>query len=297
MLGNTPAAEVDIDEALVRRLLTDQHPDLAALAIRELSHGWDNVMFRLGDQLTVRVPRRELAAALVEHEQRWLPDLAADLPLPIPAPVRAGRPTDYYPWSWSVLPWFDGRPAGATAPDDPEQAATDLGRFLAALHRPAPADAPENPFRGSPLADRNDAVLGRIASLATTIDVDDVTGRWRSAVEQPPWLGPPMWLHGDLHPLNVLVAGGRIGAVIDFGDITAGDPATDLAVAFSLFDPEVRPVLRAAADSPVRPIDDAMWARAEGWCLAVGLAILANSADDPVMHRLGRRMTEATDRA
>ncbi|MDQ1465634.1 MAG: hypothetical protein QOH10_49, partial [Actinomycetota bacterium] len=148
----TPAAEVAIDDGLVRRLLTEQLPDLRGLPLVRLAEGWDNVIFRLGDELTVRLPRRRLAAELVEHEQRWLPELAPKLPLAIPAPVGIGRPGPGYPWAWSVCPWLPGAVAQQVAPDDPFDAATRLGRFLAALHEPAPPDAPANPFRGVPLA-------------------------------------------------------------------------------------------------------------------------------------------------
>ena len=166
-----PAAEVAIDSTLVRRLLATQHPDLAHLEPIELASGWDNVLFRLGPALTVRLPRRQLAATLVEHEQRWLPELADRLPLPVPTPVRFGRPTGFYPWSWSILPWFDGGPAGADPDLDGSTAARQLGDFLAALHRPAPADAPVNPFRGGPLAERDQILRQRVDALGPIIDL------------------------------------------------------------------------------------------------------------------------------
>ncbi len=288
--ASTPAAEIEIDEDLVRRLLSDQHPDLADLAIQMLASGWDNVMFRLGDQLTVRVPRRSAAAALVEHEQRWLPVLAPDLPLPVSAPVRIGRPTTFYPWSWSVLPWFDGIPAGTDADLDGSTVAVQLGRFLAALHRPAPSDAPNNPFRGGPLADRDQGFRERVERLGELIDRAATLERWSACVAAPAWSGPAQWVHGDLHGHNLLSDEGRLVAVIDFGDITSGDPATDLAVAFSVLQPVDHPTFREAASTPNRPIDDAMWLRAEGWAVSVGVAVLANSADNPPMAAMARRM-------
>ena len=295
--GSTPAAEVEVDTEVVRRLLTDQHPDLAHLELTELANGWDNLLYRLGPELTVRLPRRAVAAALVEHEQRWLPELAPTLPLPVPAPVRLGRPTDYYPWSWSVLPWFEGGPAGSDPDLDGSAAARRLGRFLAALHRPAPADAPANPVRGVPLRDREPDLLERVDRLAASaagrralIDPGAVLDRWAACVEAPPWAGPPLWLHGDLHAHNILSDRGRLVAVIDFGDITAGDPATDLAVAWSLLDPADHPSFRRTATTAERPIDDAMWLRAQGNALAVGVAILAHSADDPAMAAMAGRI-------
>lgn len=285
-----PKAEVDIDVALVERLLAAQHPDLADLPITELANGWDNVLYRLGTELTVRLPRRRLAADLIEHEQRWLPTLAPTLPLPIPAPVRVGRPDGDYPWAWSIQPWFDGRAAGADPDLDGATAATQLGDFLAALHRPAPPEAPVNPFRGGPLTDRNDRLMTSLDRLGDLVDRDGVLDRWAECLAAPPWDGPPLWLHGDLHAHNLVSDGGRLVAVIDFGDLTGGDPATDLSVAWSLLDPDDRPRLRQAATSEDRPIDDALWCRAEGWALAVGVALLANSGDNPTMAAMARRM-------
>lgn len=291
--SNMPSAEVTVDVELVQRLLADQHPDLADLEPTELANGWDNVMFRLGPALTVRLPRRQLAADLVLNEQRWLPSLAGRLSLPVPEPVRTGRPTSYYPWHWSVLRWLPGRPADGREPLDQPTAAVDLGRFLAELHHPAPIDAPVNRFRGGPLADRDAGMRDRMATLGPAIDAAAVTACWNECVALPRWDGPPMWLHGDLHPLNLLMADGRISAVIDFGDITSGDPATDLAIGFSLIDAEHRDAFRRAAESSHRSLDAATWGRARGWCLSVGVAIAANSADNPTMARIGHDMIEA----
>lgn len=283
-----PAADLDVTADLVRGLLADQHPDLAALPLVELANGWDNVAFRLGDDLIVRLPRRELAAPLVLHEQRWLPELAPTLPLPVPAPVRIGSPTAAYPWSWSVVPWFEGRSALTTAPSDPVAAARALGSFLAALHRPAPADAPPNPYRGIPLAGRDQLTLEWIDRLPHHLDAPRVRACWAAHVALPRWDGPAVWLHGDLHPHNVVVHEGAVAAVIDFGDITSGDPATDLGIAWMLLPPASRPELREAARA-----DDATWARGRGWALALGLAYLANSASTPDFARLGQRTIDA----
>ncbi|MCP5025853.1 MAG: aminoglycoside phosphotransferase family protein [Actinomycetia bacterium] len=288
-----PAAEVDVTAELVRSLLEAQHPDLAQLELRGLANGWDNAMFRLGEELVVRLPRRSVAAELVAHESRWLPELAPVLPFPVPAPLWVGRPAGAYPWAWTIVPWFEGTVVGTSAPTDPARLATDLGRFLAALHQPAPPAAPVNPFRGTPLADRSGPVEGRIATLAAHIDVARVREVWIDALQAPVWAGPPLWIHGDLHPLNFLEQDGGLAAVIDFGDIAGGDPATDLLVAWALFDEEHRSILRAAADTAVRPIDDAMWTRGRGWAIAHSLAILANSADAPILRAIGERTLAA----
>jgi aminoglycoside phosphotransferase (APT) family kinase protein len=273
----------------VQALLAEQFPDLADLELTELAYGWDNAMFRLGDELTVRLPRRALAARLVEHEQRWLPTLAPRLPLPIPAPVRSGRPGAEYPWSWSVCPWLPGVVASRAAPDDPVEAAETLGRFLAALHQEAPIDAPPNPFRGVPLAQRDEVTRQRADQVASLVDRGAVIACWSELAATPPWSGSPLWLHGDLHPANVLVDAGRIAAIIDFGDITAGDPATDLAVAWMLLPETARSRFRTAAGV----IDDDTWARARGWALSLGLAYVASSADNPMFSRLGQRVVAA----
>lgn len=287
-----PSAEVDVHEDLVRALLADQHPDLAGRTLRLAANGWDNAVWRLGDDLAVRLPRRELAAALVRHEQRWLPELAPRLPLPVPVPVRTGAPALGYPWHWSVVPWLAGVVALDAGFADPADAAGHLGAFVAALHQPAPPDAPANPYRGVPLAERDEVTRTRIDALADELDGTAIGRRWQELSSAAPWEGPALWLHGDLHPGNLLVTGGRLSGVIDFGDLTAGDPASDLAVAWMAFPQSARPAFRAAAGR-ARGVDDATWQRAEAWALALGVAILANSADNPPYRALARRTIEA----
>lgn len=286
-----PAAEVDVDVDLVRRLLGAQFPHLLGgdPRLSVVAFGWDNVVVRLGEDLVVRLPRRAAAAELVVSEQRWLPTLAPRLPLPVPAPLYCGVPDAGYPCAWSVVPWFAGDIAARVPPSDLGEAARALGEFLVALHEPAPADAPVNPYRGGPLAERDDAVRERVAALdGHGIDGREVLPRWLDAMGAPAHGGPPRWLHGDLHPANLLVAGGRLAAVLDFGDLAGGDPATDLAVAWMLFPPRERAVFRSVVAA-----DDATWARARGWALHLSLAYLANSADHPVIAGVGRRTLAA----
>ena len=280
-----PAAEVDIDADLVRSLLLDQHPDLADLPLRQVAFGWDNVIFRLGDELAVRIPRRQLGAPLIETEQRWLPELAPHLPLPVPVPVRTGHPALGYPWRWSVVAWMAGTDAATDPPADPIEAATTLGGFLRALHRPAPPDAPVNPFRGVPLAARHEITVAGIDALAGEIDVDRVRRLWDDALALPAYDGPELWLHGDLHPANLLVHDGRLAGVIDFGDLTSGDPATDLSVAWGLLPLDAHATFRAAAGD----VDDGTWRRARAWALALAIVCLASSADNPTVAAVGRR--------
>lgn len=279
-----PAADVTIDDELVRGLLRDQHPDLAELDLRQVAFGWDNVMYRLGDELAVRLPRRASAAALIENELRWLPLLSPRLPLPTPAPVRSGGPGLGYPYSWSICPWFGGATAGASHVDQPS-AALALGELVRALHLPAPADAPLNALRGGPLESRDERTRECIAHLPRAHRTR-ATEVWTGALAVEPHTGPPVWLHGDLHPANLIVDDrGRLAAVIDFGDLTAGDPATDLAGGWMLLDGEHHGAFRSVAGDEA---DDAAWQRARGWALSIGVATFASSSDNPTMGRLAQ---------
>lgn len=280
-----PPAEIDVTESLVRSLIGEQHPDLASLRLVEFESGWDNSLWRLGDQLIVRLPRREIAAALARNEQRWLPDLAGRLPLPIPSPVRVGRPSPDYPWVWSVVPWIEGEPGDRTVVTEPGDAGGRLGRFLRALHRQAPPDAPHNPYRSIPLSDRAAAVEEHLHRLATEIDVDRTRKVWQLALDAEPWNRPPRWIHGDLHPANVLIARGTVVAVIDFGDMCAGDPATDLGGAWMLLPTSAMSTL-AAAYGGVGPD---LERRSLGWAVFFGLIFLGHGLDDrPTYEAVGR---------
>ena len=229
-----PAAEVDISADTVRRLVAAQHPDLAHLPVELMANGWDNILFRLGAQLVARMPRREVAVRNLAHEQRWLPVLAPRLPLPVPVPVRTGQPGLGFPWPWSSVPFLPGQAAARNPPADLRDAGVSLGRFLGALHTPAAPDAPVNIVRGIPLADRGATLAQNLHTADGMVDRGEVMRVWEAAVAAPVWAGAPVWVHGDLHPANILVHRGRISGVIDFGDITSGDPATDLSVAWML---------------------------------------------------------------
>jgi aminoglycoside phosphotransferase (APT) family kinase protein len=285
---NMPAAEIDIDDGLVRRLLADQHPDLASLPLTLVANGWDNAIFRLGGDLAVRLPRRWQGAELVVNEQRWLPELASRLPIPVPVPLRVGLPSDDYPWNWTVVAWFDGDVAADVPLADPIFEARRLGRFVDALHAPAAVDAPVNPFRGQPLAELRPRVLNSIERMDGSIDAAAVTERLGRFTDVADWTGAPVWLHGDLHSANVLVRDGAICAVIDFGDVTSGDPAVDLAIGWMLFDEAALDVFRASAGD----IDDATWSRAQAWALHFALLYLLNSADNPRFGRMGTNLLE-----
>ena len=284
-----PAADVEVSADLVRRLLADQHPDLARLPVEFLANGWDNELYRVGDGLVARLPRRALGAEIITNEQRWLPGLAPRLPLPIPCPERTGVPACGYPYSWSVVPYLPGVPAAQASSLDPAAAAAAVGGFLGALHVPAPADAPANPFRGVPLTARASTFAASLALIGGQVDRDAVLRAWVAALTAPVYDGPPVWLHGDLHPANILVNDGQVSGVIDFGDITAGDPASDLSVAWMLLPPGFHASFWSAYQAAGGQAGDAMRDRARGWALNLAVVFLANSEDHPVIRQVGRR--------
>jgi len=289
-----PAAEIAIDADLVRRLLLEQHPDLAHLPLTQAGEGWDNAVFRLGDDLAARLPRRAATAAMMEHEQRWLPALAPRVPLPIPAPVRIGQPGSGFPWPWSIVRWFPGTTATTTSPRDFAALAVRLGEFIRALHQPAPDDAPHNPWRSIPLDTRTERLHEHLDHLKSAVDRERILAVWDRLVVTPRWPGPPLWIHGDLHPGNLLIADGELAAVIDFGDVASGDPATDLAVMWLLLPPEHRETLfNAAGRSRANAVDEQVWRRARGWALAVGVAYLAHANDGDPLAELAKRAIES----
>ena len=288
-MRGTPAAEAAIDVSLVASLLKDQFPHLANLQLQPIGNGWDNVVMRLGPELLVRLPRRRAAVPLVEHEQRWLPQLARRLPIAVPSPLHAGRPSTAFPWPWSISPWLPGQTADVASPDAGEAVA--LGRFLAALHQPAPTDAPCNPVRGVPLSLRAAAVKERIGRLQVRSALprhvlSHAQDVWLRGLLAGPSRGAARWLHGDLHPGNVLTAQGRITGIIDWGDLCGGDVATDLAAFWMLFDARaIQQGLAAYARA-----DAATIARAKGWAVFFGVTLLdAGLSDAPKHAAVGKR--------
>jgi aminoglycoside phosphotransferase (APT) family kinase protein len=277
--------DVEFNQELVRELLSDQHPDLANLAIRQAGAGWDNAIFRLGADLAVRLPRREAAASLIEHEQRWLPQLQPLLPVAVPAPLRVGRPGCGFGWSWSVVPWLAGETALVSPGSDARALGAALGAFLRALHQPAPADAPFNPFRAIPLAERTPRLREHLQQLDGLVDTRAVLGAWDEALSAASWPGPPVWIHGDLHPGNLLIDDGRLSGVIDFGDLTAGDPATDFCVLWML-PVDRRELIAGFEDALGARLDGHSLARARGWALALACGILTGTSSDTAMRRM-----------
>jgi aminoglycoside phosphotransferase (APT) family kinase protein len=265
--------EADIDVALVRRLVAAQFPDWAAAALAPVpSAGTDNALFRLGDDLVVRLPRIRGATGQAALEQEWLPRLAPLLPLSIPVPLVLGAPAEGYPWPWAVYQWLEGETPTVDRLVDPVGAAAALGAFVTAMQRiPAgawPSPAPQSP-RGGSLTTRDAAVREAIAALSGVFPAAELTAAWEDALRAPAWDGPPTWLHGDLHATNLLARDGRLCAVIDFGCAGVGDPACDLMAAWTFLSGSTRAAFRAAA-----PGDDAAWAPGRGWALSMGLIAL-----------------------
>ena len=290
----TPPADIPIDVALVRHLLVEQCPDLATLPIRWVDTGWDNAMFRLGDRHAVRLPRRQAAATLIEREQTWLPQLAARLPLPVPIPQFAGVASHDYPWRWSIVPWVTGQTADRQ-PLNPSQGKI-FASFLRSLHLPAPPNAPTNPVRGVPLRSRAEVVNQRLDRLlqVTNAIAPQVVQSWQAALTAPIDV-EPTWIHGDLHPRNILVHRGRMSGVIDWGDMASGDRATDLAAFWMLF-PERdsrQQAIDAYRSTSAGAISDATLLRAKGWAIHFGTVLLETGRlDNPRHAAMGQRILD-----
>ena len=271
-IGDVTAAkmhdgEADIDAPLVRALLAEQFPQWADMRVERVpSSGTDNAIFRLGDTHAVRLPRVAGSAGQVEKESEWLPRLAPALPLALPVPLHIGRPGAGFPWTWGVYEWIEGRSADPEELADPCDAAARLAHFLRTLQeldttaRPAPGN------RGRPLAVRDEEVRRAVAALADDLDTAAVTAAWDAALAAPVYPGPGAWIHGDLLPGNLILAQGRLTAVIDWSCLGVADPAVDLMPAWCLFTGKSRAAFRAAMD-----VDDACWTRGRGWALSVAL--------------------------
>jgi aminoglycoside phosphotransferase (APT) family kinase protein len=278
--------EMDTDPALVRRLVATQFPDWAGLPIEPVPFfGTDNAIYRLGDELAVRLPRREKNVETLAKELRWLPVLAPQLPLPIPTPVAVGEPGAGFPFRWAVYRWVAGE-----APSSATVGAGDLAAFIAALQRVDPAGGPlpgpHNAFRGEPLARRDGPVRAALRALSSTLDVAAATSVWETSLAAAEWSEAPVWIHGDLDARNVLVRDGRLSGVIDFGCLGVGDPACDVMVAWKLFSAGSRESFRAAL-----AVDGATWRRARGWALSQALGALSyyTNENNPVLVREARR--------
>lgn len=278
----------EIDAALVRTLVARQFAQWADLPVRAVAEGgWDNRTFHLGDAMSVRLPSAERYVAQVEKEHRWLPALASQLPLPIPAPLAIGRPDAGYPWPWSIYGWIEGDRASRGAISDLTAFAEELADFLVALRRIDASDGPlagaHNFHRGGSLAVYDGETRQALNALADELDVSLLTKIWECALGSS-WREKPVWVHGDIAEGNLLVRDGRLSAVIDFGSSGVGDPSSDLVIAWTLFDEPARNAFRARVG-----LDRQTWERARGWCLWKALITIAE-------HRHGDREKADTHR-
>ncbi|RDI48061.1 aminoglycoside phosphotransferase family protein [Aquicella lusitana] len=258
--------KIHIDVTLVRRLIAAQFPQWTHLPVKPVEFGgWDNRTFHLGEHMTVRLPSAAIYSPQVEKEHRWLPKLAPHLPLPIPIPLAMGKPAEGYPWHWSVYQWLAGESASIEHITNLRQFAIALAEFLAALQQidtaGGPPAGPQNFYRGGRLAIYDAETRQAIAKLGNETDTETMIEVWNAALAST-WQGTPVWVHGDVAVGNLLVDKGQLSAVIDFGQLGIGDPACDLAIAWTFFNAESRKAFRAAL-----PLDSATWARGRGWTL------------------------------
>ncbi|MEU7645303.1 aminoglycoside phosphotransferase family protein [Streptomyces huasconensis] len=284
-----------IDAPLARRLVDAQFPEWAGMPLEPVDPaGSDHVIYRLGDELSVRLPRHSGAIRQAEKEFAWLPRLAPQLPLAVPRPVRVGAPGFGYPWPWAVTRWLDGEVATTRTLGDSPSAAVRLAEFLTALQRCATGGGDGGGAHESltvnRLPDRDHDTRAAIAATDGVFDGPAMTELWDAALAAPAWDRPPVWFHGDFHTGNLLTVDGRLSAVIDFGELGVGDPACDLTIAFTLMSAASRAVFRAALG-----VDDATWLRGRGWALATGLnAYTSYAATDPrIAAQTTRQITEA----
>jgi len=280
---------LQVDATLARRLVAAQFPRWAGLPIRPVAtSGWDNRTFRLGSTMSVRLPSAAEYALAVDKEHRWLPVLAPYVPLPVPVPLAKGAPGEGYPLPWSVYGWIDGEPAGVDNIDNLTGFAVALADFLVALQRadPAggPAPGPHNWFRGGPLETYDAEARQAIDALDGRIPGAVATEIWTAAVRAT-WDGRPVWFHGDVAQGNLLVRDGALAAVIDFGTCGVGDPACDLAIAWTLLSGTSRAAFRSGLG-----VDPATWARGRGW--ALWKALITYAGDDAAKAADARRVLD-----
>ena len=262
------SVQVKITPSLVTNLISIQFPKWAHLSIREVEpNGWDNKTFRLGDEMSVRLPSGDRYAANVEKEQQWLPKLAMHLSTPIPLPIAMGKPSNDYPWHWSIYKWLEGESLNSLHVDDVhlEAIAAELAQFLSELHLVNTADAPtsgaHNFFRGACPTVYDVEMRSTIDVLHDLIDVAGVTSAWERAIASK-WTNPPVWIHGDLSSGNILIRDNKLHAIIDFGCMGVGDPACDLVIAWTLLKNKSRKTFKS-----LLKLDADTWARARGWAL------------------------------
>jgi aminoglycoside phosphotransferase (APT) family kinase protein len=290
----TPAdGRAGIDAALVKRLIAAQFPRWSGLDVVPVEvDGWDNRTYRLGDDMTVRLPTAAGYVPAVDKENTWLPRLAPSLPVAVPPVLAKGAPGEGYRYPWSVRGWLDGETAAWDRIGDPVQFATAVAEFVRALQRcdatGGPAAGEHSWYRGASLTHYDEETRRCLAALAGRVDTARAAAVWEAALGAE-WRGEPVWFHGDIATGNLLIADGKLTAVIDFGTSGVGDPACDLVIAWGMFEGESREAFRETADQ-----DQGMWARARGWSLWKSLLVLSGCIDsDPENAANCHRVIEA----
>lgn len=266
--------EIRVDEAVVTSLLQIQRPDWASLPLSPAGAGTDNIMYRLGEDLLVRLPRTADKAPSLDKERTWLPRLGPLLTYRTPEPVYAGTPTPEFPLPWSIYRWIDGTAVNANTVGDWAAFGTELATFVHELHgidlMGASRAGELSWYRGGSLKGCEEAISTYFADCWTTmdddLDIDTLAGLWRAAIRLPEPCSSHVWLHGDLRPANLLAARGRLHAVIDFGGLSIGFPAAEHAPVWDL------PAPARQAYWNAMNLDDVSWAKARAWAIAVGIA-------------------------
>ncbi len=267
--------KISINRSIVKDLIEEQFPHFSSLPLELVnSAGTDHVLFRLGKEKVIRLPKFHRVADQGEKEHTWLPRLAPFLPLEIPTPIEKGTPSKDYPLHWSIYSWIEGEMASSRSITDLRSAAISIAQFINALQKIDPAKGPlsgkQNEFRGFTLAHQNPYARVAIETLKGIFNPDTLTSCWQAALRAPLWEGSGVFLHGDLHEGNLLAQNGTLSAVIDFGLLGVGAPASDLMVAWTLLSPETREIFRKELT-----LDEATWQRGRGWALSFGLIALA----------------------
>lgn len=281
-----PEADIRIDEALVSRILRTGAPSLAHHTPVASGEGFDAVIYRIGPEHAIRLPRRAYASGIIETEQRWLPLLSEGVDTATPVALIAGQASADFPRPWSIVPWIEGETVASVPPARRDHLAAPLAHFVGSFQRAAPASAPENSYRGGPLAHRDHSVRERLAS-GKIAQADQLLEIWEQALRAPQWTGLSLWLHGDLHPNNLICRTAEDGemdlaGVIDFGDLTAGDPATDVATAWLTLEPAAREEFFNGFE-PCYDVDGPLLERAQGWALLMASAMITEAGDNPVL--------------
>lgn len=268
------ADEVDIDVAVARGLLVEQLPAYASLPLHRVpSGGTENAVFRLGDELAMRMPTNPGAVGGLLKEIQWLRVIAPHVSLAVPEVVAVGDPNDGYPFPWAIVRWLAGADVLVGRVDSLTDLAVALGGFVAELESIGTAEVPPPRsagfVRGLPLIGRDAGFREALEQCDGMLDADRVRAVWDDALAAPDWDGPPVWLHADLIPSNLLVRDGRLAGVLDFGAMATGDPAYDVTPAWQVLDRESRTIFRAIIGA-----DDATWRRARGLVVCSGVTSL-----------------------